>query len=284
MPDTGVGLNTGAGRQRPAPVCVLAVLSLMLIAGPAAGSNACRSDRIDETVRISHVSDGDTLVLGDGRRLRIIGIDTPELGRDGAESQAGALAARERLRQLVFINQQQLGLRFDQDRQDRYGRLLAHAFLRDGANLSEKLLREGFAFQLVIPPNTWQASCYDQAEQSARQARLGVWSYPDYRARQVAELDLRSEGFMRIQGRVSHIGDSTRAVWINLVGNAALRIDREDLVHFPAGSIDRLVGADIEAQGWLYARNGQLRMQVRHPAALHVPGTHPPAPAAQSVE
>lgn len=284
MPRAGVGFNTGAGRQRPAPVCVWVTLFLTLLASTTALGDACRSDRIDETVRVSHVSDGDSLVLGDGRRLRLIGINTPELGRDGAAPQPGALPARERLRQLVFINQQQLDLRFDQERQDRYGRLLAHAFLRDGGNLTEQLLRAGLGFQLVVPPNTWQVSCYQKAQQDARQQRLGVWSMPDYRARPVAELDLRSKGFMRIRGRVSHIGDSAGNVWVNLVGNAALRIDREDLVNFPAGSLEQLIGADIEAQGWLYTRNGQLRMQVRHPAALQLPLMHPPVPPAQPVE
>jgi hypothetical protein len=57
-------------------------------------------------------------------------------------------------------------------------------------------------------------------------------------------------------------------VWINLAGDFALRIERADLPQFQGFDLDGLAGSDIEAQGWVYARNGQLRMPLRHPTAL----------------
>lgn len=260
----------GAVRQRTAPVCVLLLPFLLGLTQSASAADGCAADRIDDRARVSLAQDGDTLLLTDGRRVRLIGINTPELGRDGRGAEAGALAARDRLRQLLFTSQQQVHLRFDRERHDRYGRLLAHAFLADGRNLTELLLSEGAGAQLVIPPNTWQADCYRAAADAARSARRGVWAQPTYQPRPAESLDLRSEGFHVIGGRVTHVSQSASAVWINLAGNFALRIEREDLPQFQGFDLDGLAGSDIEAQGWVYARNGQLRMSLRHPAALRI--------------
>lgn len=279
MPLAGVRISSpGAGRRRSAPVRVWPWLILAGLLGQTVAVCAqarCTADRIDEQIRASLAYDGDTLTLGDGRRVRLIGIDTPELGRNGQPHQPGALAARDRLRQLLFTHQQRLDLRFDAERQDKYGRLLAHAFFSNGNNLVEQLLTEGTGAQLVIPPNTWQADCYRQAANSARQQRRGVWALAAYQPTPVEQLSLRNEGFRIVRGRVSHIGNSASSVWINLVGNFAVRIERQDLPQFRAFDLDALAGSTLEAQGWLYARNGQLRMRVRHPAALNIPAPEP---------
>lgn len=271
----------GAGRQRPAPayVFLLLLLPVLGLTQPATAAPACAADHIDDQARVSLVQDGDTVLLADGRRVRLIGINTPELGRNGRGAEPGALAARDRLRQILFANQQALGLRFDQERHDRYGRLLAHAFLADGRNLTELLLAEGAGAQLVVPPNTWQADCYRAATDTARNARRGVWALPSHQPRPADSLDLRSEGFHVINGRVTHVSQSASAVWINLAGKFALRIEREDLPQFQGFDLDGLAGSDIEAQGWVYARNGELRMPLRHPAALRILRTASPSDA-----
>lgn len=283
MPLAGSALPPGAGRQRPAPVCVLLLLFLSLL-GPArsvSAAPACAADRIDDRARVSRVQDGDTLLFTDGRRLRLIGINTPELGKDSHGPEPGALAARDRLRQLLFSSGQQVQLRFDQERHDRYGRLLAHAFLADGRNLTELLLAEGAGAQLVVPPNTWQVACYRAAADAARSARRGVWVLPSHQAQPVEKLGLRSAGFHVVSGHVSHVSQSVSAVWINLTGNFALRIERADLTQFQGFDLEGLAGNDIEAQGWIYARSGQLRMPLRHPAALRIvrAATPPATPA-----
>lgn len=259
-------------------MCIGVLLAALSCIPSVAAAQPCAADRIDERVRISFVQDGDTLMLQDGRRLRLIGINTPELGQRDRGPQPGAIAARDRLRQLVFANRQQLQLRYDQERHDRYGRLLAHAFFTDGGNVVEQLLSEGAGAQLVVPPNTWQAGCYREAARAARTQGRGIWALPDYRPTPAERLTLRSEGFHILRGRVSHVSDSVSATWINLAGNAALRIERADLEQFRGVDFAALPGRDIEAQGWIQVRNGQPRMTLRHPAALEIlaPG---PAPA-----
>lgn len=286
MPFQGVCYTRGASRQRLAPLCLNRLLLTVLLTLPII-SNAdqpCPTDRIDERVRISFVQDGDTLMLNDGRRLRLIGIDTPELGKQSSGAEPGAIAARDRLRQLLFISRQQLNLRFDQERTDRYGRILAHAYLSDGRDLTEQLLDEGMGTHLVVPPNIWQTSCYRLAAQTARKQGRGIWALPEYQPKPVSVLNLHSTGFHIVRGRVTNLTNNAAAIWINLAGNFALRIERSDLDNFKSTDLDALAGSEIEAQGWIYARDGQLRMPLRHQDALSVLAPALPPAGSSSVQ
>ena len=88
-------------------------------------ADICLPASIDESgVEVSGVHDGDTLRLADGRKVRLLGIDSPELGRDGRPDQAFAARAREHLRGLIEQADWRVSLSVDRDRYDRYGRLL----------------------------------------------------------------------------------------------------------------------------------------------------------------
>ena len=54
-----------------------------------------------ETAHVRHVIDGDTFVLSDNQHVRLLGINAPELGKDGAPDQPLALDARTRLKNLI---------------------------------------------------------------------------------------------------------------------------------------------------------------------------------------
>ncbi|MCK4951670.1 MAG: nuclease, partial [Gammaproteobacteria bacterium] len=77
-------------------------------------------------------------------------------------------------------------------------------------------------------------------------------------------------GFRLIRGKVVRIGHSKKSVWLNLTGKMALRIDRKDLSYFQQMNPETLIGKTIISRGWLYSYKGELRMQIRHPAALEV--------------
>ena len=72
------------------------------------------------------------------------------------------------------------------------------------------------------------------------------------------------KGFRFIYGIVERITESRSSIWINLQNNVALRIHKDDLNYFNKNDLMSLQGKTIEANGWLYKRNKQLRMRVRH--------------------
>lgn len=229
----------------------------------------CPPDRIDERVMVAQVFDGDTVALADGRRVRLLGINTPEIGRDGAPSEPFAEEARRLLAELAGPGAGLL-LRTDVEQRDRYGRLLAHGFSADGANLQARLLVAGLATTLVVPPNQWRVACYGRLEADARSRGAGVWSLDAYRPTPAESLPDTARGFHLVTGRVQRIGESRGNLWLNLAPRMAVRIPREDLVYF--GNLDPrgLAGRRLEVRGWVQRRRGELRITVRHPAALAV--------------
>lgn len=241
-----------------------ALFAFWLLVGAA---QACDLATPDDRVRVRHVHDGDSLVLEDGRRLRVMGINAPELGRDGSADEPFAIAARDALRRELFRSGQVVGLRYGVERQDHYGRTLAHIFSADGENMGAALLRQGLAMAIVIPPDLWGLDCYPAAEREARAAGRGLWAHPDFQPRESRGLDLRDEGFMLVRGRVERIGRSRDARWINLEGRVALRVPEESLEYF-ATPLESLVGQRIEARGWFHLQRNELRATLHHPAAL----------------
>ena len=127
----------------------------------------------EEWLTVKYVNDGDTIVLTNGKRVRYIGINSPEIDHDRQEAQPYGYAARNYNRQLV--SNRKIRLEFDRERHDRYGRLLAYIFLTDGTFLNELLLQKGYAFFLFRKPNLKYNHRLLQAQQAAMKARRGLW-------------------------------------------------------------------------------------------------------------
>jgi len=238
----------------------------LLTSSGAAGSATCPATQPLQKTQVVYVYDGDTVKLQDGRRLRLIGIDTPERGHHEAPSQPLADAARTALQQLVDDSNRTLWLQDGQEDHDHYGRLLAHAFLENGDNVAVRLLQQGLAATLVVPPNTRAQACYQRIEDEARSERRGLWATARYQPLQASTLPLDTRGFHIVQGRISGMHESRHTLWVDLDGPLTLQINRRDLGYFD--TMQTLIGKDVEVRGWIKADRDGLRLQVQHPAAL----------------
>ena len=159
-----------------AALTVLSALSSSLVrsSGHAPGSHAERPQQ-DTVVR--RVVDGDTVTLADGRLVRYIGIDTPEVrrrigGRWVKDPEPFGEAATEANRRLV--EGRAVRLESDVQTHDRFGRLLAYVYTGD-LMVNEELLRQGYAQPLTIPPNVRYVQRFRAAAEEARQAQRGLW-------------------------------------------------------------------------------------------------------------
>ena len=239
----------------------------------ALASPTCPPRNIDETAEVAHVHDGDTLKLQDGRKIRLLGIDTPELGRKKAgrknrPAQAFAYQARDALRQLVKQSDNKIGLSFGVDRQDKYHRTLAHLYLADGTNIQARLIEQGYARAFTTPPNDRQTDCYQQVEAEAIEHRRGIWSLDKHSIKPSTQLTKNDRGFRRIQGRVVHTNKNDKALWINMQGEVRIRIDATDFINFDTYSLQQLTGKNIRVRGWLHPRKKGHFMALRHPSSL----------------
>lgn len=229
---------------------------------------ACVSDHIDARVTVSYVYDGDTVRLRSGDKVRLIGINTPEMARDDRPAEPLANAARQALITLLEQHDQRINLRYGQQRHDRYGRLLAHAYTPNDESISAHLLEKGLASLIAVPPNINGLPCYAEAENVARRHKRGLWALP-YIA-DSHHLSPRVRGFKIVTGKVIRIGEGKKNLWLNLAGGLALRINKKDLHWFSQQHPRSLTGKTVTARGWIYTHKGQQRMQVRHPYSLEL--------------
>jgi micrococcal nuclease len=157
-------------------VIVLLVVVVAVLAGRLSSS---RDDSapggVDGTV--TRVVDGDTVHVdldGTDETVRYIGVDTPESVKPGTPVQC--FAKRASAENATLIDGEDVRLRFDVERRDRYGRLLAYVYrARDGAFVNAALVRDGYARTLTIPPNVRYADRFTKLQREAREARRGLW-------------------------------------------------------------------------------------------------------------
>lgn len=152
------------------------------------GTPEARQDSAKD-VSVTRVTDGDTIEVRpriDGTEdVRLIGIDTPET----AGSPRGGQPYGERVAEFSEekLGGQRVELRFDVEKKDQYGRLLAYVYLPDGSMFNETLLREGYAQVATFPPNVRHLKSFESAQRTAREAERGIWSLPDSRLCQLTD-------------------------------------------------------------------------------------------------
>jgi len=138
------------------------------------------------SILVSRVVDGDTLKLENGKYLRLLGIDTPEmhesakLHRDALRSQQNEDAIKQLGRRSYEFTKQlvegkRVRLEFDAERYDKYNRLLAYVFLDDGTFLNARIIEEGYASLMTYPPNVKYADEFLRLYRQARENKRGLW-------------------------------------------------------------------------------------------------------------
>ncbi|MDD4953462.1 MAG: thermonuclease family protein [Candidatus Omnitrophica bacterium] len=137
-------------------------------------------------VLVKRAVDGDTLLLVDGQRVRLIGIDTPEmhesdkLYRDAQRTNQDVNTIKKLGRQSYeftrsMVEGKRVSLEFDVERRDKYERLLAYVYLEDGTFVNAEIVKQGYASLMTIPPNNKYADLFLKLYQEARENKRGLW-------------------------------------------------------------------------------------------------------------
>lgn len=252
---------------------VSAVLVGGLLPAPSLAAADCRAPGTLQHATLGRVLDGDTLELEDGRRVRLIGINTPELGQARHPDQPLAQQARQSAQQ--FLQAGRLGLAIGAAAHDRHGRLLAHVFDPEGRSLEAHLLALGLGFPLSIPPNLALRDCLNRHAAEAQRRGLGVWSNTYFAPRPVGSLQPSDGGFGRYRGRVSAVGENRAGLYLELEQRLYLPIDKADRDHFDPAQLQRLAGQQVEVSGWLSYRELSAAQRARHWRPFRLRLQHP---------
>jgi micrococcal nuclease len=145
-------------------------------------------------VMVTRVVDGDTIEISpavDGKdTVRLIGIDAPEEAKSGCGAQPLAQEAADQMANWEAAN---VKLEFDEERTDRYGRLLAYVTFRafEDIMVNEDMLLGGFAQLYIVPPNTKYEDKLREAQQEAKENPIdfqpSIWKLSQAKQDQLAD-------------------------------------------------------------------------------------------------
>jgi micrococcal nuclease len=157
-------------RRRSVHVLALALAVVLAACGTNTHPLATGSNSTHPAV-VTKNTDGDTLWLSGIGKVRLIGVDTPEVF-GGAECFGKAASA---FTKRVLPPGAEVRYRLGTDPRDRYGRALAYVYLPDGRMFNEVLAERGYATPMTIPPNVEYADRFVAAARRAREAARGLW-------------------------------------------------------------------------------------------------------------
>ena len=230
--------------------------------------------------RVAEVIDGDTLVLDDGREVRLVGIQAPKLplGRPGFTAWPLAAEAKEALEALVHGETVVLG--YGGRRLDRHGRALAHMATGpeqedNGKWVQGALLRQGLARVYTFADNRALAGEMLRIEALAREAGRGIWSHHHYAVREAVRVDNAVSSFQLVSGPVLRAADVRGRIYLNFgedwKTDFTVTLDSRTRRLFEAEGIDPLGyrGKRVRVRGWIESFNGPM-IEASHPEQIEV--------------
>jgi len=147
-------------------------------------------------VQVAAVFDGDTFRTSSGEKIRLLGINTPEIAHGNQAAQSYGREAKRRL--TALIAGQTVRLRLDKDKHDKYGRTLAQIYLRDGRWVNAIMVEEGLAHVYTFAPNFYWASALLKIEAIARNNMRGLWKSKRWRILNASDIGNQHIGQFRL--------------------------------------------------------------------------------------
>lgn len=170
-------------------------------------------------IKVTEVIDGDTVRLSNGKLLRYIGLDTPEVrvrnkGKFVYNPQPFSLEAKGLNKKL--IENKFIRVEFDVEKLDSYGRILGYCFRKD-MFINAKLIEEGMAVLYTKPPNVKYTELFIKAQEEARRLRKGLWG--TYESISSNDAYKFINQIRAVEGRVLSTYKSSKVVYLNFGSN-----------------------------------------------------------------
>ena len=204
---------------------IIGLLMILMISNlgciTAVNQNLIPDEQIQDLEKavVSSVIDGDTIKLADGRSVRLIGLDTPELNLPDGPIEYYGLQAKE------FTKQKLLGetiyLEYGEERFDEYDRTLAYVYLDDGTMFNADLLEQGYAHLLTIAPNTRYLDSFKEFLITARRSKQGLWQERNAGIKLISWHDAEQYIGERVivTGEIVDTYDSGEVIFLNFAHN-----------------------------------------------------------------
>ena len=223
---------------------------------------------------VASILDGDSLTLGDGRTLRMVGIQAPKLPKGRPNFPEWPLARDAQAALGDLVQDRTVTLHFGGTRQDRDGRALAQLARNDGLWIQGELLRRGLARVYTFPDNRATAGDMLALEGAARAARRGLWAYPFFAIRQPEEASRFAGEFELVEGNIVDGARRENAGVLNFGADwhtaFTLRLNSEALRLFRADKVDplALIGSTVRVRGYIRRDRERAIIDITHPEEI----------------
>jgi len=127
----------------------------------------------DQYYKILRIIDGDTIEVEKIGKIRLIGVDTPEIAHPLKPVQFFAKKASEYTRRIA--EGKRVRLEYGQERIDKYGRTLAYIYFENGKMLNAEIIKDGYGFAYTKYPFKYMEE-FRKYEREAREHERGLWS------------------------------------------------------------------------------------------------------------
>lgn len=218
-----------------------------------------RSTAFADEGTVIAVYDGDTikvrLTSGEERKIRLIGIDAPELASEKESVKFQALMAKR----FVFFHLygQKIRLSFEPEREDKFGRILAYIWTEKEGLFNRFALSEGFARVYLKFPFEHRGD-FIQAEQEARGLKKGLWRKGDYPLLRVDETAAFIGQIFAVEFTCRAVQSKGKFVYLHSEGDFSVLIPREDLHIFP--DVRSFLNKALSVTGFLEKYRGKPQM------------------------
>lgn len=132
-------------------------------------------DKEYEVTTIKRIVDGDTFVTNSGQKVRMIGMNTPEVfGEAQYYGQEASDFSKQQLEsKTVYLFK-------DASDTDKYDRLLRFVFIEgDSVMFNETLIVEGYANTMSLPPDVLYTKRFSLLKSEAQNNQVGLWGKQD---------------------------------------------------------------------------------------------------------
>ena len=214
--------------------------------------------------RVTRIIDGDTIVLENNKRVRLLGINAPEIQNRYHPGEPGGADAKKWLQQK--LQGRSVYLEHDRQTHDHYKRMLAHLYLPDGQHVNLSLVEKGLATVNLIPPNLLHANTFIRAQQQAETRKLGIWSMQYYQPRSLARLTEKPFGWQRYRLKAKALKRNRRFSRLIISDNLDLSFANRDLALFPP--LETYLNKPLEVRGWVSRRKNHFSIRIQHPSAI----------------
>lgn len=214
--------------------------------------------------RVIRITDGDTIVLEKNERVRLLGVNAPEIESRYHPGEPGGAEAKKWLQ--AKLQGRSVYLEYDRQTRDHYKRTLAHLYLPDGEHINLSLVEKGLAMVSLLPPNLLHAETLLKAQQRAETRRLGIWSLKNYQLQKLTQLTEKPFGWQRYLVKIRALKRNRRFTRLIISNNLELAISNRDQALFPP--LETYLNKPLEVRGWVSRKKDRFLIRIHHPSAL----------------